>query len=353
MVGLAGLPSPLRSLLEEWFDWKAGDEYAPHRVPWYRHGWQPEAAAWIEEQVRGLGDRLVAPVEQLRSWQRSALLRAHTPSGALYFKAVPPMFAHEPRLIQALARDHPGRFPEIIALDEERHWYLMRDLGGRPLTEVRDIGRWEEALRCYARLQIAATEEVERLLALGCPDRRLDRLAAELDSLLEDTRALQPAGLPLSAEEIQHLRRRAPWFKEACAELAAAGIPCTLEHGDFWSGQIIVGEKGHAFIDWSDSSVSHPFFSMLFLRENAGEFPEVPDVGVRLRNAYLEPWTDYAPMDRLVSIYEQALVLAGLHHALLYHRIVLPGMEVRWEMENMVPYYLKTVLEKARGTAVS
>ena len=66
---------------------------------------------------------------------------------------------------------------------------------------------------------------------------------------------------------------------------------------------------------------------------------------MRLRQAYLEPWTAYAPMSKLAALYALAQKVAALHHALIYHRDILPHMQARWEMERMLPYYLRILLK--------
>lgn len=42
-----------------------------------------------------------------------------------------------------------------------------------------------------------------------------------------------------------------------------------------------------------------------------------------------------------------APVRSQYHCALGYHHLVLPQMEVRWEMELMLPFYLKMALRLA------
>lgn len=334
-----------RTVIADWFAWSDAME-TPLRPPWFAPGWFAAATDWIAAQLQRLGIAATGPVEQVRSWQRSAILRVATTAGHCYFKAVPPMFAHEPRLTAELAARNPQHFPAVLALDPARRWMLMQDVGGATLDQVREVERWEAALRDFARLQIAWVGQEERLIGLGCPDRRLARLAGQIDRLFADTAAMlpgRPAGL--SAAEIDRLRGLAPRLRAMCSDLAGYNLPSSLEHGDFWAGQIVVNGDRSIFIDWSDSSLAHPFFSMLFfLVEIEDFFPRAPDVRTRLRDAYLQPWVRYAPMDRLVEAFELSQPLAALHHALIYHELVLPNMEIKWEMELMLPFYLKMLL---------
>jgi hypothetical protein len=339
-----------RAVLADWFAWINTSTSNPKRAPWFESGWFDRASAWVESQLDRLGLDATGPVEQVRSWQRSALLRVNTSSGACYFKAVPPMFDHEPRLTQTLATWNPAYVPNVLTIDPQQRWILMRDFGGATLDQITEIERWEEAVQVFAQLQIEWAKQVDHLIDLGCPDRRLSHLAAQLDALFADAAAMlpgRPAGL--SAKEMLQLRAFAPRLKAMCAELANYRLPRSLEHGDFWAGQIGISNGNYVFIDWSDSSIAHPFFSMLFfLVEIEDFFPKIRNVRTRLRNAYLQPWTCYAPLDQLITAFELSQPLAALHHALIYHRLVLPNMEFKWEMELMLPFYLKMLLRFAR-----
>ena len=63
-----------------------------------------------------------------------------------------------------------------------------------------------------------------------------------------------------------------------------------------------------------------------------------------MRAAYLGPWERFAPRAELERLFDLALLLAPMHHALIYHRSILPAMEHGWEMERMLPYYLRLIL---------
>ncbi|MEI8308531.1 MAG: hypothetical protein WCF99_15840 [Chloroflexales bacterium] len=345
---IARLPLALprqRAAISAWFGWRA--EGAPAiRAPWYVPGWHAKATRWITRQLDSLGITQYGPPEQLRSWQRSAILRTLTDRGEVYFKAVPPMFGHEPALTTALVAVAPARVAVPLAVDHARGWMLTSGIVGYSLDEQPEIERWEAALRSFAEVQIASTRRLDALRATGLPERPLRQLAAQVTPLLADVAATlpgRPAGL--SAEQRGALASLAPRLHHMCAELDSYGLPPTIEHGDFWAGQIIVSPQGFTFLDWSDSSISHPFFSLLlFLIEIEDHFPKIHDVRERLRDAYLSPWVAYTPRARLERAFELAQPLAALHHALTYHRVVLPHMEVAWEMELMLPFYLKMLL---------
>jgi hypothetical protein len=318
-------------------------------VPWYRPGWRAGALRWAQEQLTQRGLALSAEPEQVRAWERSALWRFHTTGGRFYFKAVTETFAHEPRLSQALGKWLPHDCAPVLAIEPTQRWLLLGDAGPRSLLRDRDATKWEAALRQYAELQIALTSRVNDLLALGVPDRRLEALPERLETLLADTAALKNSPAGLSDDEIVALRKRQPeQLLDACRALAASPIPASLEHGDFASGQIIADANGaYKFIDWSDSSVSFPFFSLLFFwAELQGELDRPTEARLRLRDAYLEPWTAYASRRELLELYELAMAVSPLHHAIIYHQSILPRMAFKWEMERMLPYYLRLAVRE-------
>src|SRR5262245_59132516 len=148
-------------------------------------------------------------------------------------------------------------------------------------------------MRRYARIQLAWIERGKELLALSCPRRDLETLQTQTDSLLADTRALRMgSNYGLSDLEIEELRNYAPTLKAMCEELAVFGIPYTLEHGDFWGGNITVTDNRFIFFDWAFSCIAHPFFSLGALAPDQDYMPTVPGAALCLRDAYLRPVCD-------------------------------------------------------------
>jgi hypothetical protein len=153
-------------LLQAWFAEAAAGHVPKRRVPWARPGWFDEAAAWVRAELDRAGLSMTGPVEQMRTWQRSCILRASTAAGAVYLKAVPDMFALEPALTKELAARYPANLPRVLAIDPDRHWLLMQEFGGKPLDELPDIQQWEEAVRLVRQLRGASLFQHVPLLRL-------------------------------------------------------------------------------------------------------------------------------------------------------------------------------------------
>ena len=342
----AQLPDAERALLDAWHSWQLLRD--PRRVPWYETGWHLEARAWLVGQLGPLD-----ATTQLRSWQRSAVVRVDAGGERFFLKAVPSHFAHELPLSDWLAHHFPGYVPHVRAADQGRGWLLLRAAPGLPLDRQPDAERWAMALRDYAELQIATVPHAQELAALGVRVRDNAWLRAGLDALLDDEGAfLLDRHGGLSRDELAALQARRPALHDVCAALATCGIPPALEHGDFGPWQVLADGQQVTFLDWSDSAVTCPLWSLAsFLIDLPPELAG-PHARALLVDAYLAPWERLVPRPALRRAWALADELYGLYNALIYHREILPNMEIAWEMERMLPFFARRLLaqhEAAEG----
>ncbi len=219
-----------------------------------------------------------------RPW--ATVMRVPLAGGVAWFKACAPVQAFEPRLTAELFGRWPDRVAEVIGYDEERAWLLLAD-AGRPVGAFGNPPEsWLAALPLYAELQRGEAVYAREHLVRGVPDLRLATLPARFDELLR-------LDLPLEREEIRELRHFAPRFAELCEELAAEGVPETIQHDDLHHANLYAQSNRLRMLDWGDASISHPFASLVvtfrFLEERTQLTPEDPWFA-RLRDAYLEPW---------------------------------------------------------------
>ena len=218
------------------------------------------------------------------------------------------------------------------------------------IASAADLGHWDNLLPLYAELQIDLVPHAPELLALGALDRRLAVLPGEIERLLDDSPMLcidEPDGL--TSEQIQHLHDLMPHYAAMCAELAAYELPETLHHEDFHDADIFASDGRYVFFDWGESGVAHPFFSLLVTLRSIAYRLELDDDApelVRLRDAYLEPWTRYTSHDELVRACALATRIAMPARALTWHRVVsaLSG-EDRRENADAVPGWLMEFLD--------
>lgn len=250
---------------------------------WTDPAWRASALAWAAGELDRLGSRAAGEPDQFHVRPWSTVIRIPTSGGCVYLKAVPPHLAHEVRLTRWLAERFPDRVLPVLAADPERGLMLLPE-GGTRLRETRlDRRGWERLLREYAELQRRAAPHVSELLGLGVPDRRLASLPDALARVLPD-RAMVARHAAL------------------CADLAAFGLPETIQIDDLHDGNVFVDGDRLRVFDWGDASVAHPFVSLgMILGTLARHLGSARDDArvERVRDAYLERFSDLASLDAL------------------------------------------------------
>lgn len=240
-----------------------------------------DAERWIRSHVVPVG-----PIEVAHERPWATVLRVPLADGAAWFKACAAVQSFEPRLTAELSRRWPDLVGVVLGHDERRGWLLLRDAGS-PMSEIGNRPElWEAVLPRYAELQRGETSHVEDHLAQQVPDLRVSRLPEQFEDLLRHD-------LPLEPDEIARLRAFAPGLEKLCTELAARGVPETVQHDDLHIWNVYVDGDRLRLLDWGDASIAHPFESLVvtfrFLEELNGLAPDDPWLE-RLREAYLEPW---------------------------------------------------------------
>ncbi len=107
-----------------------------------------------------------------------------------------------------------------------------------------------------------------------------------------------------------------PELKAICRRLGELDVPPTLVHGDLHLGNATRIDGELRYFDWTDACVAHPFIDLLSLQWEPDEANRAA-----LLDAYLEPWLEVAPAERLREAVDLAGVVIPLHHAVSYATI--------------------------------
>jgi hypothetical protein len=289
---------------------------------WNDPRWQASAHAWVTERLTERATPPTGAIEEVRVRPWSVTHRVPTTAGVAWFKANTPDCAYEAGLAASLATWAPGRVLAPVAVDAARGWLLTAD-AGPTLREVvakeRLLPTWTAMLQSYAVLQRDLATHAPQMLAQGVPDHRPQHLPARLADLLADPRIRADLG----PERQAAVEKVAPGFTDWCAELSADGLPATLQHDDLTDANVFPGRDRFRFFDWGDSSVAHPFGSLLVAIGFAAYLlelePGAPGLD-RLRDAYLEPWTDLAPRADLRRSASLACRVTRVSKALAWQR---------------------------------
>jgi hypothetical protein len=292
------------------------------------------AEDWIRAQVDPVG-----PIEIAHERPWATVLRVPLANRIVWFKACAPVQAFEPRLSAELFSRWPDRVPEVLGRDDQRAWLLLADAG----TPMRVLGNpveaWLRALPLYAELQRGEAPYARDHLAHGVPDLRVATWPARYDDLLN-------CDLPLDSHEIRRLREFAPRFSELCGELAALTVPHTIQHDDLHLANVYRDGQRLRVLDWGDSSISHPFVSLIVTFRFLEEFNELPPGDpwfARLRDAYLEPWGQ-----GLSDAFALAILTGAFAHGFAWRRQrdYLPA-EARLEFDKAFSIILRRAIAQS------
>jgi hypothetical protein len=318
---------------------------------WADPQWQEHALGWVATELARHGRRITGPVEpRVRPW--SLVWKVPTDAGVVWFKANNLGTRHEAALLEALARLAPGRLLDPVAVDAGRGWSLLPD-GGPTLRDVlggdRDLAHWERVLPEYAALQRAAAPHAAGLLALGVPDHRPEAMPALLGELLDDRESmLVGTEQGPTPEAYDRLRGLLPQFGDWCRRLAGTGVASTVQHDDLHDGNIFVTGGGYRFFDWGDASLAHPFGTLLVTLNSIGhafELERGDPALVRLRDAYLEAWSDRHDRATLRESADLAVTVAKVSRALSWRRALETTDPARAEYAEAVPGWLGELFE--------
>ncbi len=297
---------------------------------WSSPAWRQLAVSWLDDQLAAVGSRRTGEVEQphLRPW--ATVLKAPTTSGTVWFKACGPATVFEVRLYRLIDRAAPEHVLRPIATDLSRGWMLLPDGGpplGDQLTGADLAGPMEAAVAAYGQLQRALGTHVTDLLALGVTDMGPAIMPRRFEEALRAVGAHIGARDAAGRSAFERVAGLAETVGRWCGELAAADGQLSLDHNDLHPWNILMtpadGPGRVRFYDWGDSVVAHPFASMLvplgYMQQQLGVSLDHPRV-LRIRDAYLEAFSDLGPHTELVETLELACRVGKIARALTWDR---------------------------------
>lgn len=302
----------------EWLDWADSAppsdmrwEEAPEgeegpRAWWETPGWLVRTLAEVDECLADVGMRRTGPPAQARQNSVTGMLRIPTDADAVWLKAVPAMFAHEPRVVRVISEFEPVSVPEVIAMNSR--WWLARELPA-------DTGDARgDPLLTLAAIQMGSASRLPQLREAGCASISLASLPDAV-AALADRRELADGGL--GAE----LRRLRPELERVCSEVGAIGIPETVVHRDLTKANVRwTGERWLLF-DWTDATVGHPFADL-----GPALVEDAPAVRRRRAGTYADAWKGTVSAEGIATALAATPVLAAAYQVVNYGKIYA-GME--------------------------
>ena len=337
--------------------------------PWSDPAWLSAVESWIDERLAERGLRRTGPMEpRARPW--SIVLGVPTSGGRTWFKSTAPGMANDAALTPLLAGIAGDLVATPLAVDEGRRWMLLPDAGERMRDRVGPsdvIATWERILPAYAELQRAMAGRETELLERGALDRRPGQVADLLRLVLDEPWSVRLGEADgLEANQLRRLRALVSLVADADAELAAGGIGPSIQNDDLHDGNVLVTGDGPGagarIIDWGDACLAHPFGTLLVTLRSVGDTLGLPDwtpFGTpvpaldRLRDAYLEAWTDRHSRAELRRLVPLATWTGMVGRAITWRTALAHASDTEYaEWRGAVPAWLGELAATSPGGAV-
>jgi hypothetical protein len=286
-------------------DWAAITRPHPLRTAWAEPDGPRELLDWAAAQLDG---RLTGRPVQVKTWNLSCVYRLPTTDGPVWLKATSPFLRHDAGVIELVNRYDDRLAPVTIASDPAHQRSLMAHAPGVDCFET-DTDTISSVLRRWVLVQAAVTAEPA---PSWLPRLAPDDLPGALSRLLTG----EVSGR-LAPDELEAAHRLADDLPELIADLASAGLPLTLVHGDFHPGNWRSDGVRQTIVDWADSYLGHPAHDILRLRNwvPAEQRPVAEQV-------WVETWRSELPGSRPELALAPMAVLVHLVNALVYQRFL-------------------------------
>jgi hypothetical protein len=338
------LPWPIRPRADELLAELRGNTPPPELRPrWMRRGWFERASAWMRAATTDAGRPLTGDPQPFFLRGISALLRAPTAGPDLFLKAVFPPFHAEPVLTRLLAERFPEAIPTVVAIEADEGWLIVEDIGSAWVGDVPEaerpaaLGHGAQALVAIQRAFAPDAVAIRTLLDAGAPHRPLADLVASV------TAAIGPDGFGVGDGGIEpdRARRVADAVAAAAARVEAVGLPESVVHGDFHSGNAaLVGDR-IVIIDWSDAAISNPAIDLVtWIAWSADRRTEVDAT----TDAWVDAWSGAVDGDALRAVIDDVLIVGAAYQIVSYdgiRRNLEPA--TRYTMTGGGDHFLKTL----------
>ena len=345
------LPPVLLPRAREWLaELRAGAPPPPLRPRWARPGWNARASAWMRDAAAAAGRPLTDEPRPFFLRGISALLQAPTATGDLFLKAVFPPFHAEPVLTHLLAERFPAHLPPVLAIEPDEGWLLVDRLDGTWIGELpeeqRPLGLAAGA-RAIVEIQAELAgrrADLERLLDAGAPHRPLGGVPAAFAA------SLGPDGVAIVEGPLAEAQREraVSAVDRAVARVATLGLPETVVHGDFHSGNAALVDGRVVIIDWSDAALGNPAVDLVtWISWSYGKIGEIG----RAIDAWIDAWSAVVDPVALRERVDDVRIVGAAYQVISYDGIV-HNLEplTRYTMSGGASHFLKeleTILDRS------
>ena len=288
-----------------------------------------EIINWAKECLLAKGFIINNSLETIQTTPWSSVTKFLTSKGTVYLKQTPPMLALEPIITKILHDQLHANVPKILDSNKNLNCFLMKDSGSSLREFLKHTFQPDllcQAIKKYTSIQTAAREHINTFIEMGVPDWRLEKLPLLYNELISKEDLLKADDL--TANELKLLHELYPTLLTICEMLSGFKIPQTLDHCDFHDNNILIENSTNniTIIDWGETVITHPFFSLLTCLNTAARhyaLKETDQTYIDLQNTCFENWFEVLPKNNLAAAILLAKKLWPIYTALGFYRLTM------------------------------
>jgi len=286
---------------------------------------------WAEELLLSKGYTINNPPDHILTTPWSRVIRFLTSEGYFYLKQTVPTLSLEPVIIQTLHDTFRANVPILVSVNKDLNCFLMKDAGHSLRDSLKrhfEVDLLCEGIKKYTDIQSAAVVYVNIFIEIGVPDWRLEKLPDLYKQLIAQSDFLKEDGM--TNDDLKILHELHPKLSTFCKLLSQYKIPETLDHCDFHENNILIENTNNSqnmtIIDWGETVITHPFFSLLRCLDQAVIHHKLTDTSsqyLELQEACLENWLEFEPKEKLIEAMLLAKKLWPIYSALGFYRLMI------------------------------
>lgn len=314
-----------------------------------------QALKWAIQYLASHNDKMSIHHKHVVETSYSIVYKIKTGTQIVYLKKTPEALFSEPKMLAFLKEQGASNVPELLAENPVLHCFLMTSCGDKSLRHLFkkkiNFNQLQKGIANFTKIQRLLENKIPELLAFGMPDWRLNKFSSLYYALIQQDKLLTSDGL--TTQEINHLHQLHPICIYLCERLSEYKIPETLSHCDFHENNMLIDQKTKDIniIDWGETVIAHPFFSLNGCLWNITYFyaiKETDSIYARLQSACIKPWLNLYNEPQLLNILNIANKLQGIYAALGYQRIYVAtqnqGKTVQQEHPGSIAGCLRTFI---------
>lgn len=287
-----------------------------------------EACKWALEYLTSNNDSKMISHQKIIETAYSEVHKITTSKNVFYLKQTPKDLYFESNIIKYLHEQRCQNIPTIISENNQLNCFLMQSCGDMTLRQLFkkkvDSKLLSAGILHYTQIQRTLEDKLPQLLTLNTPDWRLKNVSLLYRQLIEQEELLISDGL--TKREITKLNNSYETYATLCESLSQYDIPETITHCDFQDNNMIINQKTRdiSIIDWGETVITHPFFSLNTCLWNITYFHQITPsdkIYETLQRQCVARWLDLHKETDLLDALNIAHKLNGIFAALSYKRM--------------------------------